>query len=170
MKKVLYIVAGIVLATFISMPTSVFAQADTVDVAAIPPGNINTVIGGDTLAGGFRAHPDRVYRLKRGSVYQVTEAMKINGNLNIVATDGTDRPPVLAPAILADNSSIDHFFEFLGKGGKVQINNIYFLSFCVDNNQLCWSDGIRIFADSLTFNLKGCIFDGFSHTVIQLSA
>ena len=169
MKKVLYLVATLALAAFISIPTQLFAQ-DIVDVAAIPPGNINAVIGGDTIAGGFRAHPDRIYRLKRGSVYQVTEAMKINGNLNIIATDGTDRPPVLAPAILADNSSIDHFFEFLGKGGKVQLNDVYFLSFRADQNQLGWSDCIRIYADSLNFNLKACIFDGFSHTALQLSA
>ncbi len=172
MKRVLYLFAACMLTAFILLPSAVLAQADTVNVAVLPPGNINAVIGGDTLAGGFRAHPDRVYRLKHGAIYQVTEAMKINGNVNIVANDTIDglRPPVLAPAILSDNSSIDHFFEFLGKGGKVNINNTYFLSFRADNNQLGWSDGIRIYADSLTFNLKGCIFDGFSHTAIQLSA
>ena len=169
MKKVLCLIATFILATFILLPSNIFAQ-DIVDVAALPVGNINTVIGGDTLEGGVRANPDRIYRLSRGSVYQVTEAMIINGNLNIIAADGDGRPPVLAPAILSDNSSIDHFFEFIGKGAKVEISNTYFLSFRADGNQLGWSDGIRIYADSLTFKLKGCIFDGFSHTALQLSA
>lgn len=161
--------AAFLVAVFIFLPSNTFAQ-DIVDVAALPPGNVNEVINGDTLAGGVRANPDRIYRLTRGSVYQVTEAMNINGNLNIIATDGDGRPPVLAPAILPDNSSIDHFFDFIGKGAKVDINDVYILSWRADGAQLGWSDGIRIYGDSLDFNLKGCIFDGFSHTALQLSA
>jgi len=169
MKKVLYLVATFLMATFIFLPGNIFAQ-DIVDVAALPPGNVNEVINGDTLAGGVRAHPDRIYRLTRGSVYQVTEAMNINGDLHIIATDGDGRPPVLAPAILPDNSSIDHFFDLIGKGAKVDLNDVYILSWRADGAQLGWSDGIRIYGDSLDFNLKGCVFDGFSHTALQLSA
>jgi hypothetical protein len=168
MKKLLFILALITVAILFTCPTQVFAQADIVDVDPLPPGNINEVINGDTLAGGIRAHPDRVYRLTRGSVYQVTEPLNINGSLNIIATDGTDRPPVLAPAILSDNSSIDHFFDFVGKGGNVELNDLYFLSVRADDNVLGWSDGMRIFADSMSLKMKGCIWDGFTHTAIHL--
>jgi hypothetical protein len=153
---------------FFVIPAQLLAV--TLDVAALPVGNVNDVINGDTLVGGGRANPDRVYRLGRGFVYQVTEPMRINGSINIVATDGTDRPPVLAPFIHLDNSSIDNFFDFVGKGAKVELNNLYLLSFRSDQNQLGWSDGIRLDADSIAFTLKGCIFDGFTHTAIQLNA
>jgi hypothetical protein len=149
------------------LTTPVQMFGDTVDVAAVPPGNFNTVINGDTLAGGVRAHPDRVYRLKHGSVYQVTEALNINGDLHIVADNGTGRPPVLAAAILQDNSSIDHFMTFIGPGAKVEIKNVYILAARADGAALGWSDGIRINADSVQMTLKGDIFDAFSHTAIQ---
>jgi len=153
----------VVLAT----PPEAAAAPDTLDVAALPPGNLNSVINGDTLVGGERVNPDRYYRLNRGSVYQVTEPMKINGALNIIAAEGTTRPPVLAPAILPDNSSIDHFFEFIGKGASVSMSNIYLLSQRADNNWLGWSDGIRVRADSVKLKLRGVIFEGFSNSGIN---
>ena len=166
MKRLLCFIALFIMVLFV-IPSQLFG--DTLDVAALPPGNVNNVINGDTLAGGVRAHPDRVYRLKRGSVYQVTERFLIDGSLHMVATSGTDRPPVLAPAILTDNSSIDHFFDLIGYASNVEINNMYILSFRSDGAQLGWSDGIRISADSVNIALKGDIFDGFTHTAIQLN-
>ena len=167
MKRLLCFIAFL---TMVLLTTPVQMFGDTLDVAAIPPGNFNSVINGDTLAGGVRAHPDRVYRLQRGFIYQVTEALNINGNLNIVATSGTDRPPVLAPAILQDNSSIDHFITFIGPGAKVNINNVYFLSARADGAALGWSDGINLNADSVQMTLKGCIFDAFTHSALNANA
>jgi hypothetical protein len=130
------------------------------------------VINGDTLTGGLRAHPDRVYRLRRGNVYQVTEPIKVNGSLHIVANDTTAglRPPVLAPGILLDNSSVDHFFNFIGKGATVDINNLYLLSIRSDQVWLGWSDGIRISADSIKVRLRGVIFDGWSDAGLKVYA
>ena len=69
MKRLLCFIAFL---TMVLLTTPVQMFGDTLDVAAIPPGNFNSVINGDTLTGGVRAHPDRIYRLKRGSVYQVS--------------------------------------------------------------------------------------------------
>ncbi len=165
MKGMVFILALIGLLAF-AMPPEVAAAPDTLDVAAVPPGNINTVINSDTTAGGVRAHPDRVYRLNRGSVYQVTEPLKVNGNLYMTSTAGTNRPPVLAPAILGDNSSVDHFFEFIGKGGDVSLTNLYILGQRADNNWPGWFDGIRINADSVKLKMRGVIVDGLSHGAI----
>jgi hypothetical protein len=164
MKKFVYFVGFLALALG-AIP--LFAQVltpDTVYVPALPAGNLNTVINGDTLAGGFRAHPNRAYKLRRGSVYQVTAPMVINGSLTVIANDttGNVRPPVLAPAILSDNSSIDHFFDLVGRGGKVAMSNVYLLSVRADQNALSWSDGFRISADSVKVKLRGVIFDAFS--------
>ncbi|MCB0744663.1 MAG: T9SS type A sorting domain-containing protein, partial [Ignavibacteriae bacterium] len=95
--------------------------------------------------------------------------LRIDGNLRIIATDGTERPPVLAPAILPDNSSIDHFMQFIGADATVELNDIYMIAFRADNTALGWSDGIRIDANNIDFTVKNSIFDGFSHTVIQLN-
>ena len=169
MKTLYYALVLVGLAALL-LPLKVFAAGDTVYVA-VTVGNLNNVINSDTLAGGVRAHPDRYYKLKHGAVYQVTERMLVNGSLNIIANDTTAglRPPVLAPAILGDNSSIDHFFEFIGKGGKVSMSNVYILSQRADNNWLGWSDGIRVQADSIKLKMRGVIFDGFSDAGIVCS-
>ena len=142
---------------------------DTLDVTATPAGNLNTVINSDTLLGGVRAHPNRVYRLKRGVIYQLTETMKINGNITIIARDSAGiRPPVLAPAILFDNSSIDTFFVLVGRGSTVKMTNLYLLSQRSDNNWLQWSTAIRVGADSIHLQLRGVICDGWSASSIWI--
>ena len=160
-------------AAFLAVATQLFAQsADTLRIyPSTTPGVVNTIINGDTLAGGVRAHPNRVYVLSHGAVYQVTETFKINGSVTIVANDTTAglRPPVLAPAILSDNSSIGNFFSLNGKGGKVTMKNIYLTAFRADQNALGWGEGIDMNADSVDLTLDGCVFDGFSHTVLMLA-
>jgi hypothetical protein len=136
---------------------TMFAQ-DIVDVAALPPGNLNQVINSDTIEGGVRANPDRIYRLQRGHVYQITAPIHANGGLNIIATDGTERPPVLAPAILPDGSSVGYFFWFTGKGAKVNLSNIYLHSFRADGAQLGWSTCLALGSDSMNFKMRGVIF------------
>jgi hypothetical protein len=173
MKKLLWSMA-LILGALLIFPAHSFAQQvftpDTVVIAPLPPGNVNTVINSDTITGGLRKHPNRVYELKRKFVYQVSEPIEINGSVTIIDSGSTsDRPPVLAPQILQNNQSIDHFFDLNGKGGTVKIKNVYFLSVRSDGNVLGWSDGIRINADSVKVTFVGDIFDAFTHTSISLA-
>jgi hypothetical protein len=174
MQKFFSHFAFFVMAAVCAIPMQPHAQAaDTVYVAALPAGNINNVINGDTLAGGIRAHPNRVYKLKHGSVYQVMAPMNINGSITIIANDTTViglRPPVLAPAILSDNSSIDHYFDLIGKGSKVNISDIYLLSIRSDGAALSWSAGIRIWADSISLKLRRVVMDAFTESGVRLYA
>src|SRR5512140_8713 len=163
MKRLLYALVVIGLA-MLCMPWQSFAAGDTLIVT---PGTFMTAINADTLAGGVRAHPDRVYKFQRGKVYQVTEPLKINGNFYAVANDSPGiRPPVLAAAILLDNSSVDHFFDLIGKRGKINISNLYFLSQRSDNNWLGWSDCFRVGADSVSLTLRSVIGEGFSNCFV----
>jgi hypothetical protein len=165
MKKLLYamLVIGVAI---LCLPVEMLAQ-DTLNVDPLPAGNLNTVINSDTLAGGVRAHPDRVYRLARGKYYQLTEEIRPNGNLMIVANDSAGiRPPVLAPAILPDNSSIGNFFAPIGKGSKLELTNLYLLSQRADDTWLGWSSCVYASADSVTLKFRGVIFDGFSWATI----
>lgn len=177
MKHVFSLLALVALVALCAVPMQQVAVAagDTLVVLATPAGNINTVINGDTLAGGVRAHPDRVYKLRRGNVYQVTEPIKVNGPITIIANDSTVggvpvRPPVLAPAILIDNSSVDNFFNFIGKGARVNLNNLYLLSIRSDQNWLGWSTGIILNADSIKLRMRGCILDGWSNAGVLINA
>ncbi len=167
MKRLIYALASVMLAALFAMPMQAFAAGDTLDVAPTPVGNLNTVINSDTVSGGFRAHPDRVYRLQRGLVYTMTEPLAIQGNLHMIATDGTSRPPVLAPAILPDNSSIDHMVDLFGKASTATFTNLYMCAVRADQNVMSWSDAIRINADSVTLVLRGNVFDAFSHHAIS---
>lgn len=163
MKRLLYALVVIGLA-ILCCPWQSFAQGDTVTVT---PGTFMAAINADTLAGGVRAHPDRVYKFQRGKIYQVTEPLKINGNFYAVANDSPGiRPPVLAPAILLDNSSVDHFFDLIGKQGKIYVSNLYFLSQRSDNNWLGWSDCFRVNADSVSLTMRGVIGEGFSNCFV----
>jgi len=165
MKKLLYALVVIGLA-ILCMPLESFAQ----DTLTVVPATFNTVINSDTLAGGVRAHPDRVYRFQRGKVYQVNEPLRINGSFTAVANDSAGiRPPVLAPAILLDNSSVDHFFDLIGKGSKVAISDLYLLSQRSDNTWLGWSDAIRVNADSVSVTLRRVVGEGWSNVFINPS-
>ncbi len=172
--KRLPITTVLMMVAFIIFAMNLHAQQvltpDTLVISPLPPGNVNTVINGDTTSKGLRKHPNRVYELKRGLVYQVSEPMEINGSITLIDSGSTSvRPPVLAPQVLQNNGSIDHFFDLNGKGGRVTLKNIYLLSVRSDNVVLGWSDGIRINADSVKLTLQGDIFDGFTHTALSLA-
>ncbi|MEX1276482.1 MAG: hypothetical protein WEE20_11140, partial [Bacteroidota bacterium] len=167
MKQCIYFLALFVITALSATPTQLLA--DTLDVAVLPPGNINAVINGDTLAGGIRANPDRVYRLARGSLYQVTEPMNIIGPIRIVATDGTSRPPVLAPAILSDNSSPGTFFFLRGSGSTVEMSDVYLLAVRADQAVVGGITGIFILADSMNLKLRRVVFDALN-SGIRLTA
>ena len=66
-------------------PSTLFAvPADTVVIAALPPGNLNNVITADTIAGGF-VKPNTVFLLKPTSaldtVYWMTAPIAVKGSV-----------------------------------------------------------------------------------------
>ena len=163
MKRLLLALAAIVLA-ILCLPVQQLLAQDTLDIAPLPPGNLNTVINSDTVAGGGRAHPDRVYRLQRGVVYQVTESIAPYGNMKLTGAAGTDRPPVVMPAILPDNSSPYMLVDLRGPASKVEISDIYFLDSRSDGK---WNNGFGIneSADSIYLKVRRLILDGFMNAI-----
>jgi len=176
MKKMLLFSTFLIFTLFFVAPAQVSAQ-DILDVEVLPVGNINEVINGDTVAGGLRANPDRIYRLKRGAIYQVTEPLRINGNLNIIAADVVgdpnelvNRPPVLAPAILPDNSSPGEFFIFIGEGADVNLSDLYLLAVRADQNWLGWGTGVSLNANNISLKVRNVIFEGWSNAGVVNNA
>lgn len=91
--------------------------------------------------------------------------MSVNGPLTLVAPPGTSRPPVIEPAILADNSSPMTAFEIAG--GPLTIKNIYFFGVRPDGQLLNWSLALNINANGVAITIDHCIFDGWTFAAIQ---
>src|ERR1700690_3805143 len=115
----------------IAPSTSFATPADTVVVSALPPGNINNVINADTNGAGF-VKPNTVFLLKPtgalDTVYYMTAPVSSKGNVTIVGVINptTGHPPVVAPSIAEDNSSIGYFFNPQGDD-TLALRGIYFL-------------------------------------------
>ncbi len=150
---------------FFTLPNQSFAQApDTIIVSAMPPGNLNVVITGDTTASGQRNNPNRVYMLQQtgafDSTYFITATVYSNFNLTIIGkiNPTTGHPPVIAPFINADNSSPSTYFVPLG--GNITFRNLYFSGQRVDQTSSTGSVALPS-GDSITVVADHCVFDDF---------
>ncbi len=165
MKKafgLMLLIAAMVLSV---TPRALYAQAaDTVVVAALPPGNLNEVINGDTLSNGTLP-PNIVFLLKpTGTVdttYYLTATIQVRGNVTIVGevNPNTGHPPVIAPFINSDNSSPGTFIEMYG-GDTLRLDGLYLLGTRTDNSSVtgqCVGAG----GDSVTFMFNHCVFEHF---------
>jgi hypothetical protein len=82
--------------------------------------------------------------------------------------DVTKRPPVLAPAIRADNSAEEWFFKLIQTGINVELNDLYLLSMRSDQKTLGWSRAIHIGADNVSLKLRRVVFDAFTEAGIRI--
>ncbi|MGA9408504.1 MAG: T9SS type A sorting domain-containing protein [Bacteroidota bacterium] len=132
MKAILTTMFLMALMVLLIAPSMSFAApADTVIVSALPPGNINNVINADTNAAGL-VKPNTVFLLKQtgalDTVYYMTAPVSSKGNVTVVGyiNPTTGHPPVVAPSIAADNSSIGYFFNPQGND-TLTLKGIYFI-------------------------------------------
>ncbi|PID63146.1 MAG: hypothetical protein CR986_00310 [Ignavibacteriae bacterium] len=152
-----------------TLPTFLSAQTDTLDLGAESAANLSAVINADTVEGGVIANQNRVYRLQRGFFYILKETIKINGSFKMIATDGEGRPPILAPGINEDNSSIGRFVELFGKNANVEFHDIYFLGIKQDGEiSLAANSGITV-NNKMNLKIRNCIFDGYGARGIQVA-
>ncbi len=143
------------------------AAPDTLNVNASPTGNINVVIQGDTLSNGQRANPGRVYRLYRDSIYYFNAAINVTFPLWIVADPGTHRPPVIAPAILADNSSPSAFLNIFSGTKTLVLKNVYLTGVRPDQATLgdAFDNCINYSSDSTSSTYTGCVFESWGGAI-----
>jgi hypothetical protein len=141
------------------------APGDTLTVNASPAGNVNVVIQGDTLSTGGRAHPNRVYRLYRDSIYYFNATINVSFPLWIIADPGTHRPPVIAPAILADNSSPNGFLNIFSKTKILTLRNLYFTGVRPDQNLVGYVTCMNYSSDSTNSTYNNCVFDGYAAAI-----
>ena len=132
MKRLLCFISLLVLA-LVAVPTTVSAQSttDTVYIPGAQSLQISDIINADTSVSEYR-----VYMLDRGAIYYIDRAFEINRSCKFIATGSAARPPVLAPAIRADNTSEEWFFKFIQTGINVELNDLYLLSMRSDGATL----------------------------------
>jgi hypothetical protein len=81
-----------------------------------PAGSLNDVINSDTITGGY-VKPNTVFLLQNNgvsdSVFFVTAPITVKGSVTVIGKTNpvTGKPPVVAPYVNTDNSSIGDYFE-----------------------------------------------------------
>ena len=174
MKKIFAIMLFTASMVLYLMPVSLFAQAssDTLYVSAMPPGNINEVISGDTTATGARKDPNRVYVMQQtGSLdttYFFTATINMAANFNgvtltIIGKNNpvTGMPPVIEPFILSDNSTPARFTENLE--GNLNLDNLYFLGKRTDGLITAGDDRLLDgIPQGSSVRINHCVFDDFT--------
>jgi hypothetical protein len=166
MKKltIVAIVAALILIGTAS--ANLFAQStqDTVYIPGAQSLEISNIINADTAVTDFR-----VYVLDRGAVYFMERAFQINSSVKFMATgDENARPPVLAPAIRADDSSEEWVFQFTTPGISVELEDLYILWIRSDLNSPGWTRGMHIGADNISVKVRRVVFDGFTEVAIRV--
>jgi hypothetical protein len=155
---------ALMLMTLISVTS--FAQGmDTLVVAAYPLGNLNNVINSDTTNGGF-IPPNRVYKIQQtgaiDTVYWLSAPIFAKGDIRVVGEVNpvTGKPPVVAPDIAEDNTSIGYFFEPQGDC-TLELHGIYFLGKRIDG-LVTTGQFILPAGDNIDFIIDNCILENIS--------
>jgi hypothetical protein len=166
MKSIIFTLVLIAGTALVAAPSASFASAaDTVIVSALPPGNINNFINADTVSGGF-VKPNTVFVLKPtgalDTVYYFTAPISAKGNITIVGyiNPTTGHPPVLAPSIASDNSSIGYFFNPQGSD-TLTLKGLYFLGTRTDGVSFT-GRFVSPAGDSNVFIFDHCILENIS--------
>jgi hypothetical protein len=136
MKKLfVFLFFAVLLLLSLATSTTYAAAPDTVRIWANPStwpvGSLNDVINRDTVKGGI-VKPNTVFLLQqtgtRDSVYYVTAPISVKGSVTIIGkiNPKTGKPPVIAPYINTDNSSIGDYFEPQGND-TLTLKGLYFI-------------------------------------------
>jgi len=165
MKKIFTAVFLIALMLISVTSSTLFAQADTVKVSALPPGNLNNFINADTTASGA-LKPNRVYLIQQtaawDTVYYITSPIVARGHVNIIGrvNPATGHPPVVAPFILEDNSSVPWFFN-PSTDDSVTLRGIYFMGTRTDGVSFT-GRFVNSAGDNITYTFDHCVLENIS--------
>lgn len=123
------------LAVLLLLSLTTAKAADTVRVwanpATWPTGSLNDVINSDTNSSGY-VKPNTVFVLQNNgtndSVFFVTAPITVKGSVTVIGKINpvTGKPPVIAPYINSDNSSINDYFEPQGND-TLTLKGLYFI-------------------------------------------
>jgi hypothetical protein len=170
MKKILISLFFAVLMMVCLTSSTMIAKApDTVRVYAYPStwpkGSLDDVINRDTVAGGY-VKPNTVFLLQQtgsiDTVYYVSAPITVKGSVTVIGkiNPTSGHPPVIAPNINSDNSSIGDFFEPQGND-TLTLRGLYFLGTRQDG-QSNTSRFVTPSGDNNVFIFDHCILDNIT--------
>lgn len=149
------------LAAFFLLVASIQSFAkDSLYVAAFPPGNLNTVINADTLAGGESAH---IYVLSSDTTYFINEEIRIK-DLDLIGKITPDGYlPVIAPYVNPDGSTPGNVASTPGGHSYVHFKNLYLIGTRLDGTQVT-QQCVSANGDTCRYIMENCIFENFGST------
>ncbi|HUI11410.1 MAG TPA: T9SS type A sorting domain-containing protein [Bacteroidota bacterium] len=165
MKATSFVILLIAVSLSFAPATLFAAHPDTVIVPALPPGNLNAFINADTIATGF-VKPNTVFLLKPtgpiDTVYWMGAPITVKGSVSITGyvNPVTGHPPVIAPTIALDNSSIGFFFGPQGND-TLTLKGLYFIGTRTDTVAFT-GRFVSPSGDSNVFYFDHCILENIS--------
>jgi Secretion system C-terminal sorting domain len=171
--SLLAMVSPLLILTVALSPVKVFSQqvSDTLVVSALPPGNLNHVITGDTTSTGERKDPNRVYVLQQtgsaDTTYFIDATIVANYSITIIGKPNpvTGHIPVIAPYINGDNSSPSVYILETKSNSSLTFKNLYWSAWRTDST-VAITFGFQPHADSVRVVFDHCVSDGdHSNTV-----
>lgn len=152
------------LTIFLALSISTTLHAQQSDTFAIRNDGIDAMrnaIMGDTLSNGERAHPNRIYVLKRGQRYVNTSAIIMKGyHLRVEGEPARTSDEDPGPAVVQfapDSSDRYDTDRILDVHGDATIKNIWFLGW-VSNGHQIWEPIIEE-SDSAHLMIDHCLFE-----------
>lgn len=131
MKKYKLLLASLIISALCLLPDinaqdlPIPGDQEIVVIDETTPGKLETIINNDTVAGGNRANPNRIYMLKSGQIYVQVGPINFGGDtdstatLNIIGESGGAKPMVLMnPG--AGNGKFQNVIN-----GSITLKNVY---------------------------------------------
>ena len=145
-----------------ALSSSALASAVAQDIDTVEPGigTLNAAVYGDTLAGGQRKDPNRVYLLRRGQRYLMNSRIQTSGyHLRLVGEPPPSSGPDPGPAVLEAAPRVDGGVDqlLLNILGDLTLENLWILSW--STNDVQQSSNIQISSDSTRVEIDRCIFE-----------
>ncbi len=168
--KVFIVLLGLML-----LPNVAFSQ----DIVTVPDnieGNpldaLPKFIMGDTTATGERQNPDRIYRLERGKLYIVANALRVTFNLSLIADDddpaNPTRPPMVVRGYSASGEIIGSQIYFDTDSLNIKLKNIFFQGIEMPTAEYPkgrvvggWSRPLYLYGKGTHIEIDNCIFNGW---------
>lgn len=153
------VILSMALMLLIGVPST--AQATTLDIYA-SQGNLNDIIGADTLTNGTQAHD--VYQLvSLDTTYKFTGTITAYGDISVIGVvdPSTNRPPCIQPAVLSDGSIPGTMFVINAADAKATFQNLYLCAIATNNVASGNGIAMEVKGDNVRLTVDNCVFDGW---------
>ncbi|MEN8137197.1 MAG: T9SS type A sorting domain-containing protein [Bacteroidota bacterium] len=166
-------VKSLLLMAFLWSSITAYSQDEHVLVVAPYDGTnitLDKVISGDTTSTGERKDLNRIYQLQRGGIYLMDAIVTANYSLKIIASPGTERPPIVYKGYDANGIALNKFFSFVGHGNSYAFQDIIFNA-VNDKGEYdkYYHSGLSFAGDNTRLEVKACVFNGFQSGAIRMT-